>query len=140
MAFSLKVVFLMSMLLLAHRDRPSWFVLPEENEASMVDLENKVHRNLSSIERQARVIAFYLIRFGMAHNPYKPTWNGTGFVRSTMNRMHWNPGGTMEGHFRGKNCRSVGPPWRPECTKPNIWLLQNKQRLLHWPLSWQPIV
>ena len=41
----------MSMLLLAHRDRPSWFVLPEENEAFMVEMENKVHRNLSSIER-----------------------------------------------------------------------------------------
>ena len=41
----------MSMLLLAHRDRPSWFVLPEENESYRVELENKVHRNLSWIER-----------------------------------------------------------------------------------------
>ena len=40
----------MSMLLLAHRDRPSWFDLPEENEAYLIEIEKKVNRNLSTKE------------------------------------------------------------------------------------------
>ncbi len=47
MAISLKVTFLLSILLLAHRDRPSFLVLPEENEGYAVELENKINWNLS---------------------------------------------------------------------------------------------
>jgi len=47
MAISLKLTFLLSMLLLAHRDRPSWFVLSEENADYVTELENKVNKNLS---------------------------------------------------------------------------------------------
>jgi len=47
MAISLKITFLLSMLLLTHRDRPSWFIQTEENADYVTELENKVNRNLS---------------------------------------------------------------------------------------------
>ncbi|MFM7746910.1 MAG: hypothetical protein ACKO7X_03215, partial [Bacteroidota bacterium] len=43
----MKITFLLSMLLLAHRDRPSWFVQKEENADYVTELENKANKNLT---------------------------------------------------------------------------------------------
>jgi len=66
MAISLKVTFLLSMLLLAHRDRPSWFVLPEENADYAIELENKVNRNSLMSDHKDK---------GVCHLPHQ-AWEG----------------------------------------------------------------